>query len=140
MPEPAKDLFDLVRSIELPMGDYAIFGSGPLIIRGIVEATNDIDVLARGKAWRQAQEVGELTYLPDFDVEIVSCFGGMVTIGTRWAIGDIDAGRVINSAETIAGLPFAGLEYVIAYKEAAGRPKDREHLRLLERSMLDAGT
>ena len=47
-PSFGNELFDLLRSLELPVGDYAIFGSGPLIVRGIIEATNDLDIICPG--------------------------------------------------------------------------------------------
>ena len=128
----AKDgVFDLLRSIELPAGDFAVFGSGPLIVRGIIEVGNDLDVLARGAAWEKALESGELVYLPEHDVEVVSCFDGVVTIGTEWAIGEVDVDELIDTAEIIDGLPFVRLEHVIKYKQTAGRPKDLLHLQLI---------
>ena len=49
-----------------------------------------------------------------------------------WGIGDVDVDDVIDTAEVIDGLPFAALRHVRAYKQTADRPKDREHLRLLD--------
>lgn len=127
------DLFGLLHSLALPMGDYAVFGSGPLIVRGIVDATNDLDVISRGAAWSRALEVGDLVVLPEDGVEIVSCFDGAITIGTSWAYGDFDIGQLIDTAEVIDGLPFVRIEHVVRYKEIAGRSKDLKHLELLER-------
>jgi len=125
-------IFERVRSLALPAGDYAIFGSGPLIVRGVIEPTNDLDILSRGEAWLRAQQLGDLIYLPDFEVDIVSCFDGAITIGTRWAIGEFDVDDLIDTAEVINGLPFVRLEHVVHYKQIAGRPKDRAHLQRLE--------
>ena len=131
-----QNLFDLLRSLELPMGDHAIFGSGPLIVRGIIEGTNDLDVISRGRAWERALRAGELLSLPD-GARIVSCFDGAVTIGTNWAYGDFDINELIDTAETIDGLPFVRLEHVVRYKEIAARPKDLTHLELLARHQRD---
>lgn len=125
-------LFNFLRSLNLPDGGYAVFGSGPLIVRGIIEATNDIDVVSRGAAWERACELGELVNLVEYDVEIVSFLDRAITIGTSWAYGDVDIDAVIDTADIIDGLPFARLEHVVRYKNIAGRPKDLEHLRLLE--------
>lgn len=126
------DLFGLLRSLELPIGDYAIFGSGPLIIRGIIEATNDLDVLGRNEAWQRARGLGKLVVLPEDGAEIVSCFDGAVTIGTSWLYGEFDIDELIDTAEIIDGLPFVRLEYVVMYKKIAARPKDLRHLEQLE--------
>ena len=44
MDQQARDLFGLLRSLDMSEGDYAVFGSGPLIVRGIIEPANDLDV------------------------------------------------------------------------------------------------
>ena len=126
-----QDLFHLLRSLDLPIGDYAVFGSGPLIVRGIIQATNDLDVISRGDAWERALGLGELVSLPDGN-RIVSCFDGAVTVGRSWAYGDFDIGELIDTAEVIDGIPFVRLEHVVRYKEIAGRRKDVAHLALLE--------
>jgi len=128
----SSDLFELLRDLELPAGDYAVFGSGPLIVRGIIRAGNDLDVICRGAAWERAQELGPLLYLPEHDVNVATLNEGALTFGTRWAIGKFDVDDLIDTSEIIDGLPFVRLEHVIAYKQIAGRPKDIEHLRLVE--------
>jgi hypothetical protein len=125
-----RDLFDLLRSLELPPNDHAVFGSGPLIIRGIIEATNDLDVISRGRAWERALSVGELVSLQD-GARIVSCFDGAVTVGRSWAYGDFEIDELIDTAEVIDGIPFVRLEHVVRYKEIAARPKDLTHLERL---------
>ena len=130
------NLFDLLRSLELPMGDYAIFGSGPLIVREIIEGTNDLDVISRGSAWERALSAGQLISLPD-GAKIVSCFDGAVTIGMNWAYGDFDINELIDTAEMIDSLPFVRLEHVVRYKEIAARPKDLTHLELLAEHQRD---
>ena len=117
------------------MGDYAVFGSGPLIIRGIIEATNDLDVISRGEAWNQACEIGDQVHLADHAVEVMSFFGGAITVGTSWAYGEFDIDWLIDTAEVIDGLPFVRLKHVVRYKEIAARPKDLNHLRLLEKAL-----
>jgi hypothetical protein len=129
-------LFDSLRSLGLPDDDYAVFGSGPLIVRGIIDATNDLDVVSRGGAWKKACELGEMVTLEEHDVNVVSFLDGAITIGTSWAYGnvDVDFDELIDTADIIDGLPFARLEHVVKYKRIAGRSKDLEHLRLLKTS------
>ncbi len=62
---------------------------------------------------------------------MVSLFGGEITLGSTWSVGEVDTGHLIDTAEVIDGLPFVRLEHVVDYKRLANRPKDREHLRLL---------
>ena len=87
-------------------------------------------MICRGAAWEAAQRLGPAV---DQDgVPVVSLFGGQVTLGVRWAVGEVDVDHLIDTAEVIDGLPFVRLEHVVAYKRIADRPKDREHLRRLE--------
>ena len=109
-----------------------VFGSGPLIVRGIIDAANDLDVVCRGAAWERACDVGEMVTLVEHDVDVVSFLDGAITVGRSWAYGDVDINELIDTAEIIDGLPFARLEHVARYKRIAGRPKDLEHLRLMD--------
>ena len=126
----AAHLLGLLRGLGLPAGDYAVFGSGPLLVRGVIDRAGDLDVVCRGAAWSLVQRLGPI--VAQHGVPVVSLCGGAVTFGTRWAIGNFDIGHLIDTAEVIDGLPFAALEHVVAYKRLADRPKDREHLRLLK--------
>jgi len=121
--------FELLRAVDLPVGDYAVFGSGPLLVRGIIEDARDIDVIARGSAWERALDQGEITYLPDEDITVAAFFDGALSVGTTWAYRDVDIDDLIDTAELFDGVPFVRLEHVIAYKRTADRDKDRDHLR-----------
>ena len=125
--------FELLRAVDLPVGDYAVFGSGPLLVRGIIEDARDIDVIARGTAWERALDEGEVTYLPEEDVTVAGFFDGALSVGATWAYGDVDIDDLIDSAELFDGVPFVRIEHVIAYKRIADRDKDHDHLRRIER-------
>ncbi len=130
--EQSHDLLDELRGLSLPLGDFVVFGSGPLLVRGWIEEAGDLDVVARGAAWERAQELGTLEHLEPWGVTIVNV-GRDITVGTRWAIGDVDTDALIDGAEIIAGLPFASLDAVVAYKRISDRPKDRAHIELIQR-------
>lgn len=132
-PTGHSDLFEALRDLDLPVGDYAIFGSGPLIVRGIIDATNDLDIITRGSTWAMVQDAGEQTTFDDGN-PCVTVHGGRLTFGITWKYGHFDLDELIDTAEVIAGLPFVRLEHVIRYKRAAGRPKDLDHLVAMERA------
>ncbi len=120
--------FERLKALDLPAAHFAVFGSGPLLVRRIIDDANDIDVICRGAAWEKVQTLGPTEYLDEYDVTIVSLDDGRLTFGTRWAIGDFDIDELIDTAEIIDGLPFVRLEHVVAYKEFANRDKDRAHI------------
>ncbi len=129
------ELFDRLRDLELPDRHYAVFGSGPLLVRGVIEHTADVDVLVRGPAWSVALRHGRLVHLSKFDVDIVDAGGGL-TFGRQWGIGFFDVDKLIDTADVIDGLRFVRLEHVVTYKQIANRPKDRKHLAALAASGL----
>lgn len=129
-----QDLFDKLRSLRLPENDYAVFGSGPLIVRGIVPPSNDLDVICRASAWKKVKEIGSLQFDDDYHLEIVTLFEEQVTFGNKWAIGDFEIEKLIDDAELIDGLPFVRLEHVIEYKLVRASEKDLQHIEALKRS------
>jgi hypothetical protein len=119
--------------LALPQGSYAVFGSGPLLLHGIIDSVNDLDVICLDPAWDAVREMGELVRLSP-DVQIISVDGGALTFGRSWGYGSFDIAELISTAEEIDGTPCVRIEHVVAYKTIAGRPKDLEHLALIERS------
>ena len=122
---------DVLRQLALPTGEYAVFGSGPLVVRGIVPFGNDLDVLCRGDAWNRVRELGDLEHLDDYGVDIVTMLDGQLTFGTSWGIGSLDVDELIDTAETILALPFVRLEFVETYKQIRNSEKDIAHLDAL---------
>jgi hypothetical protein len=120
-----RDLIDL----DLPLGDYALFGSGPLLLRGWIDEVGDLDVLSRGPVWEQVVDLGVMTLLPDGN-EIVEVGEG-ITIGHTWPYGEASIDEMIDSAEMIQNVPCVRLEHIVAYKRAFDRPKDRAHLAVI---------
>lgn len=123
-----------LRALALPMGDHALFGSGPLLVRGWIDDVGDLDVVARGAAWIIAQDLGRPKRLPAYDLDVVE-IGDGITIGTEWRIGDTDVDEVIDEAELVDGIPCARLAHVVAYKRIADRPKDCAHLAVIARHL-----
>ena len=119
----------------LPLGDWALFGSGPLLVRGWIDEVGDLDVISRGAAWDSAKEIGELGSLQPDGVKIVNIDGGAITIGTSWRYIEVSIDALIDEAEEIDGIPCVRLEHIIAYKQIADRPKDRGHLAVIEKHL-----
>ena len=116
--------------LSLPRGHWALFGSGPLLVRGWIDDVGDLDVVSRGDAWETARTLGQPSVLSDGN-EIVTIDPG-VTVGQTWLYGDLDIDELIDTAEILAGIPCVRLEHIIAYKRISDRPKDRLHLAIIE--------
>lgn len=117
----------VVTELKLPDGDYALHGSAPLLAHGLIDRVNDLDIVARGAAWRRATTLAprERGHLDD----VVRPRSG-VEIFNGW-LGD-DADELIDAAEWVAGLPCVPLAAVLAFKRRLGRPKDASHIALIE--------
>jgi len=115
--------------LDLAVGDWALFGSGPLLVRGWIDDVGDLDIIARDAAWESSQTVGTENVLGDGTV--IFEIGANITVGRSWAYGEFSIDELIDTAEKIDGVPCVLLEHVIAFKELADRPKDRLHLALI---------
>lgn len=112
----------------LPEGSYAVFGSGPLAVRGLIDEVGDLDIIVRDATWNQVKDLGEIImYGDDQTVDL----GNGLTFGRSSAYGDFNIGQLIEEAELIDGLPFVQLEAVVEFKRLANRPKDLRHLELM---------
>ncbi len=124
-------LFAQLQALQLPTEDFAVFGSGPLLVRGLIPHSNDLDVICRGAAWQRVKLSGTLSHDDTYNVDIVSMYDEQLTFGTKWGIGDFEVDRLIEDAEFIGDIPFVRLEHVAAYKRARNSPKDRQHIQAM---------
>jgi hypothetical protein len=117
-----------VRALGFPEETYVIFGSAPMLARGLIDKVGDVDLLAVGAAWDKATQLappqaaphGDLVVKVRPDLEVFSSWMGQ------------DVAAILSRAELVDGLPLAHLSDVIAYKQLLGRPKDRAHIALIE--------
>ena len=91
-------LFEYLKSLKLPEGDFAVFGSGPLIVKGIIPASNDLDIICRGAAWEKVKSIGTLEHNDEYDVEIVALHDGKLSLGSKWGIGKFDIDDLIDGS------------------------------------------
>lgn len=124
-------LYTQLLDLDLPQGDYAVFGSGPMFAHDLLESPNDIDLIARGMAWDRLKEIAE-TFGVQESPHHLSLFGGKIEAFTMWKPGDWDADELIDSAECIDGVPFVQLHLVLRWKRRINRPKDTLHCRIIE--------
>jgi hypothetical protein len=124
------DIIKKVKELNLPLGSYVVFGSGPLHVHGIRE-TSDIDILTtpeiynklKNEGWQEADRPNSQKVLlkDEFDV------------GTTWHYGDYnpDVHDLISTADIIEGIPFGSLDEVIKSKTASARDKDLKDIQLI---------
>ncbi|MBB4917416.1 hypothetical protein [Streptosporangium saharense] len=116
-------LFATLTGLGLPRGSYVICGSAALYVRGLRERIGDLDVLATGPAWRIAATLGAPRPAPSGYGLAIHHPAVPIEFVDRWTPGWC-TDHLIESADVIDGLPFMRLACVLAWKEAARRPKD----------------
>jgi len=130
-----KELFEEFGKLNLPVGEYAIFGSGPMGIRNLRKCT-DIDFIATDKLFtelkRQPQWKEGVTCL---GMEKLDCKNGRGDVEAikEWAPGSWNIEQLIKNAEVIDGLPFVRLEEVLKWKKLWGREKDQKDIKIIEK-------
>lgn len=124
--------FEQLCSLHLPGNDFAVAGSGPLYIRGLISELNDLDVVARGRAWQIATMHGNPEAAPYCSVRVVSLFNKNVEIFDGWFPKSWSIDYLVDQADVIEGVRFIPLDVVRQTKEKLHRPKDIEHIRIID--------
>lgn len=125
-------IFEKVKNLQLPIGQYVVFGSGPLEAHGIRQC-RDIDLFITSELYQKLKSEGwEEKEWPDGDGYYLK--KDDIEADDTWHYGDYNPApeEIIADAEMIEGIPFAPLDEVRAWKIAFGRPKDIEDVRLID--------
>jgi hypothetical protein len=125
----------LVTELDLDLRDLVIFGSGPLLARGLRSGVHDLDVVARGPAWRRVRAYGCPGTGSVNGAPMAVFWNGLIQFSREWISDDWDTDDLIDRAESIQGWPFATLADVLAYKQVLLRPKDYPDIAVLHQAM-----
>jgi len=124
------ELFIKVKNLKFPAGKYAIFGSGPIAIRGLRKC-KDIDIIVTEDVFNDYKKRSEWK-LKKFDDNADYLDKDGVELWKEWGPGEWDVNKLIKEAEIIDGLPFVILEETLRWKQINGRPKDLEDIELIK--------
>ena len=102
-------LLQLLKTYNLPKGEYAVFGSAPLVISGVINDVRDFDVIIRPRSWSFRTE-------SEYRTEDIEFFN-------KWPGFDV-SDLIDNHTFEYSGVLFVNPEKVIEYKRQMNRPKD----------------
>jgi len=106
------DLFiDILKTYDIDVDDYAVYGSAPLVINGMVKDVNDLDVIIRPSKW-PFENKGEFRTVP-------------IEFFDNWDGEDIDD-LIDNHSFKYNGINFITPKKVLEYKKKLKRLKDRD--------------
>lgn len=122
--EKFREMLRGLDELGLSRDEFAIFGSGPMGIRGIRESS-DVDIIVRPDVWDRLCEKYERE--KDFLIRV-----GDVEVYKNWSTWFSDMDALIDDADVIEGYRFVKLKYVVEWKKANGREKDLRDVELIE--------
>ncbi len=126
-------LLSRLKKLNLPIKEYSVFGSGPLIIRGIRDS-HDIDVIISKKIFNEyKKKPGWILKEFDRDTRHIKMLENKgIEFYYTWGPGEWDIEKVLEKAEIIGGIPFANLNDFKRWKKISGREKDKKDLELIK--------
>lgn len=120
-----------VKSLNLPVGSYIVFGSCPLAVAGIRESS-DIDLVVSleifdvlcAAGWQRHEDKGM----------VKSCTQGPFDVHTGWDFGTYNPtlADLLGAADIVDAIPFASLGEVRKWKSVSARPKDLKDIALID--------
>ncbi|MEV8052133.1 MULTISPECIES: hypothetical protein [Streptomyces] len=117
-------LLGRLNSLEFERDDFLVFGSAPLMVHGLRSELGDLDVLARGDAWKRAHRLGLPSTGKATGSPAMHFWGGEIEVFDQWISAEWQFDHLASRADVIEGVRFAGLQDVLAYKAELMRPKD----------------
>ena len=122
--------FRELAALDLPAGDFAVTGSGVLFAHGLIADPRDLDVLTRGLAWEQVTRIAAPGPMSLTAGEAV--VSGHLEFVDRWFSDVWAVDELIDNADVLHGFRFVRLDVIRATKVMLGRPRDLEHLALMD--------
>ncbi|OIO19848.1 MAG: hypothetical protein COY69_00565 [Candidatus Magasanikbacteria bacterium CG_4_10_14_0_8_um_filter_32_14] len=118
-------LLEELKKLNLSIDKFAIFGSGPLAVRKIREAS-DIDIVVLSDLYNK--------FAKDYQI---NDYNGNITIGNIEICKSCEPltetiEKLIETADVIDGFPFVSLEYILQFKKILNREKDKRDVKLIE--------
>jgi hypothetical protein len=108
-----QELLDILKDLDLPSNNYAVFGSAPLVITGMIEDVNDFDIIIKPDYW----PFGNKSEVRTGDFEFFQ----------EWPNEDVDD-LIDNNSFMYQGVRFIFPIKVIEYKRGMRRKKDLDLL------------
>ena len=87
---------DTLKELNIPKDDFVIYGSAPMVLRGLKEKNNDLDVLVRDSLWNKLS----VKYPNNINGDYIDINGVSFTQTDKNFLGDIDGYHILSILET----------------------------------------
>ncbi|GAA4900072.1 hypothetical protein LX16_0646 [Stackebrandtia albiflava] len=139
-------LLEIFDDLGLCRDHFVIFGSAPMLLYGLKTTINDLDVVARGSAWTQAQlrfgDPRDQFASTHGTHKILRFWGDFIEVSDGWTSPAWDTRRIddmIDDSTIVEGYRFAKLHHVLDYKCHLNRTKDQEDIDLIRCALSRSG-
>jgi hypothetical protein len=134
------DIISRAKALNLPQGQYCIFGSGVLEVHGIRKA-KDIDILVTEELYKELKKQGWKRKWFFWRTLWAKC----ITNGQNEAFTNLhwawsyrpNTNELINRAEYHDGVPFLRLEDLLVFQRNLPREKDKRGVKMIEEYLLN---
>ncbi len=125
-------IISILQKIGLDKDQFAVFGSGPMCVRGWRDF-HDLDLLVKEGVFEQLRKDNEVAVAGSGDECIKKIVDGVeIEFFYGWHPGEWDAKMLIERADIIDGYRFVRLEDVVKWKKIKGREKDWNDIKIIE--------
>ncbi len=121
-----------IKKLNFPIGEYALFGSCPLGVRGIRDS-RDIDMVVDELLWKKLAEKYKVEKFETGPTRKKFIKIGEIEVYPDWLPWLPNTKELIQTADIIEGVPFVKLKYVLEWKKTFGREKDRKDVKLIKK-------
>ncbi len=119
-----------LRKLDLPPDQFAIFGSGPMVIRGL-KRFRDLDVFVYDEIFEKLKK----KYSENYHGKKIILGQVEIMPESRHVLNN--AREVIRRADIFDGIRFVNLSDTIAWKKKYGREKDLEDVKIIKKYLKD---
>lgn len=122
-----EQIIQKVKELNLPKGEYLVFGSAPICMRRIRNC-EDIDLFVSPRIYRELKATGWK------ETKFATLEKAPFEVGADWEFGAYNPSlkELLAQADIFDGVPFASLKDVIAWKKTFGREKDLADVQLIK--------
>lgn len=129
------NIISRVKALNLPIGQYCVFGSGVLEVHGIRNA-KDVDILVTRELYEQLKNKGWKRKWLFWRTLWAKC----ITNGQNEAFTNLywarkyrpDTQDLINRAKFYEGVPFLQLQDLLEFQKNLPRKKDKMGVKMIE--------
>lgn len=125
------EIITKVKSLNLPEGEYIVFGSCPMAAAGIRES-NDIDFLVSPKLKEHFAQIGWKPVKKGPNDEPLTSDDFEAHDNWDFSSYKPTLKQLLETADVIDGVPFAALTEVRKWKASGKRPKDLADIKLID--------